>query len=278
MPPAAVTDLLPEDLRRYLEGRRESRYCLIDVRQPMEYAAGHLPGALLAPLAELESRLFHLPADRELVFYCSNGTRSRVAADLAAEAELTALPIRHLLGGILAWQGRKLADFPRVRIFPAEADPLAVLHTAMDLEKGAQRFYRHLRRRLSDPPLAKALGELAAAEESHARAIYGLWASHQGQPPPFGPLFENLEGRLMEGGGDLEAELERAAALGDTPCRALLELALDVEYRAYDLYRVLGERERGEAREIFWYLAQAEKGHLRTIARLLGDCPGAGCG
>jgi rubrerythrin/rhodanese-related sulfurtransferase len=277
MPPSAITAMLPEDLRRYLEKHRESHYCLIDVRQPMEYAAGHLPGALLLPLPELETRLFQLPADRELVFYCSNGTRSRVAADLAAEAEFTALPIHHLEGGILAWLGRKLMDFPRVRIFPSHAEPMAAMRTAMDLEKGAQRFYRHLQARMPAPPLGKVLGDLAAAEEAHARTIYGLWSPLLEHPPPFGPFFEGLEGRLIEGGLDLEEALERAAVISGAPCRDLLELGLDVEYRAYDLYRALAEGVRDQAaREIFWSLAQAEKGHLRAIARALDGCPEVG--
>jgi rhodanese-related sulfurtransferase/DNA-binding transcriptional ArsR family regulator len=43
---------------------------VLDVRPDLEYAAGHLPGALNIPLAELVDRLEELPADTEVVAYC----------------------------------------------------------------------------------------------------------------------------------------------------------------------------------------------------------------
>lgn len=43
---------------------------LLDVRPSEEYAAGHLPGAINIPLAELTQRLQELPADAEVVAYC----------------------------------------------------------------------------------------------------------------------------------------------------------------------------------------------------------------
>lgn len=277
MPPADSVDLLPDELRRLRETLRESRYCLVDVRQPLEYAAGHLPGALLLPLPDLEARLFDLPADRALIFYCATGARSRVAADLALEAEVTVQPVHHLVGGLLAWEGRRIEDFPRVRVVPSGAGPAAVLYSAMDLEKGAARFYRALQRRFPEAPLGPLLAKLADDETAHARSVYARWAPAVEVRPPFETLFERLEGRILEGGEDLEAALGRAAAAGARPCLRLLELALDLEVAAYDLYRVLAEGAPDPApREAFWDLAQAEKAHLRTISRALRDCPQAG--
>lgn len=43
---------------------------LLDVRPLEEFEAGHIPGAVSVPLAELESRLANLPRDREVVAYC----------------------------------------------------------------------------------------------------------------------------------------------------------------------------------------------------------------
>lgn len=43
---------------------------LLDVRPAREFAAGHLPGALSAPLDELEHRVSKLPRDRTVVAYC----------------------------------------------------------------------------------------------------------------------------------------------------------------------------------------------------------------
>jgi rhodanese-related sulfurtransferase len=41
----------------------------LDVRQPSEYEAGHLPGAVLVPLGELDKRLAELDKGKPLVVY-----------------------------------------------------------------------------------------------------------------------------------------------------------------------------------------------------------------
>jgi rhodanese-related sulfurtransferase len=53
---------------------------LIDVRDHEAYLAGHLPGAVNIPLAELTERLAHLPSDRLIVVNCAGGLRSAYAA------------------------------------------------------------------------------------------------------------------------------------------------------------------------------------------------------
>lgn len=49
---------------------RSGEVVLLDVRPTEEFEAGHIPGAVSVPLAELESRLAELPQDREFVAYC----------------------------------------------------------------------------------------------------------------------------------------------------------------------------------------------------------------
>jgi len=55
---------------------REHGALVVDVREPEEYAQGHLPGAISVPQAELASRLEDLPRDRDLLVVCEAGTRS----------------------------------------------------------------------------------------------------------------------------------------------------------------------------------------------------------
>ncbi len=43
---------------------------VLDVRPPDEYAAGHIPGAISMPVAEIEQRLAELPTNGEIVAYC----------------------------------------------------------------------------------------------------------------------------------------------------------------------------------------------------------------
>ena len=61
--------LTSAEFKDYRQTRKEKKYLLIDVRQASEYEQGHIPGAKLMPLTEVETRLFTLPSDRDLIFY-----------------------------------------------------------------------------------------------------------------------------------------------------------------------------------------------------------------
>jgi rhodanese-related sulfurtransferase len=56
-----------KELRRLL---REDDVTVVDVRPAEEYEAGHIPGALSVPVAELKQRLREIPKNREVVAYC----------------------------------------------------------------------------------------------------------------------------------------------------------------------------------------------------------------
>lgn len=56
---------------------------LIDIREPKEYAAGTMKGALNIPMAELDKKLASLPLGKPIVFICSTGARSGEGYDTA---------------------------------------------------------------------------------------------------------------------------------------------------------------------------------------------------
>jgi rhodanese-related sulfurtransferase len=49
---------------------------LIDVRQPSEYASGHIPNAINISLQTLTANLDKIPKDRPVVLYCTSGYRT----------------------------------------------------------------------------------------------------------------------------------------------------------------------------------------------------------
>ena len=55
---------------------RDHKAAVIDVREPEEYAAGHLPDAVSIPQADLASRMGEIPKDRDLLVVCAGATRS----------------------------------------------------------------------------------------------------------------------------------------------------------------------------------------------------------
>jgi rhodanese-related sulfurtransferase len=77
---------------------------VIDVREPHEYAAGHVPNASLLPVNSLFARREELPKDKKIVFVCQMGSRSALAAELAAAAGLPAERLFNLEGGTDAWK------------------------------------------------------------------------------------------------------------------------------------------------------------------------------
>jgi rhodanese-related sulfurtransferase len=58
-----------DEARRWMEGRPPESFTLIDVRQPEEYERGHLPGAVLIPLPELETRLGEIDPEKPVLAY-----------------------------------------------------------------------------------------------------------------------------------------------------------------------------------------------------------------
>ena len=54
----------------------ESDACIIDVREPGEYARGHLLNAVNIPLSQLRDRLDEIPKDRNVYLHCRSSQRS----------------------------------------------------------------------------------------------------------------------------------------------------------------------------------------------------------
>lgn len=75
---------------------------LLDVREPDEYAAGHIPGVTLIPMGEVASRMSELPTDTEIIVTCRTGNRSSQVADFLREQGFT--NVHNMEGGLVAWQ------------------------------------------------------------------------------------------------------------------------------------------------------------------------------
>ena len=73
---------------------------VLDVREPSEYATGHIAGSTLIPLRQLSSRMSELPKDREIICVCASGSRSGSAARRLAGEGYTVLNVR---GGMARW-------------------------------------------------------------------------------------------------------------------------------------------------------------------------------
>ena len=82
----------------------------VDVREPDEYRAGHIPGALLLPLGEVKARAAQMMPDKNAhwLVYCRTGRRSAQAIAWLEQMGYTNL---YNLGGILNWPYEVEGDF-----------------------------------------------------------------------------------------------------------------------------------------------------------------------
>lgn len=80
---------------------RDPSSLMLDVREPVEYASGHVPGALNLPQADLADRLEQLPRDRPLLLICQGGYRSLRAAQFLKQVGFD--HVASVVGGTAAW-------------------------------------------------------------------------------------------------------------------------------------------------------------------------------
>jgi len=99
---AGEVDTLPQIDVHELAGRVDAvAVNVLDVRQPAEWAAGHIDGATFITGAELPGRIDEVPNHKPVAVICATGYRSSVAASLLA-------PVRpgrvlNVVGGMSAW-------------------------------------------------------------------------------------------------------------------------------------------------------------------------------
>ncbi len=95
-----VQNLSPAEVAELV---RQNQVVLVDVREPVEFFADRIEGAVLVPLSSFDP--FRLPKGN-VVFMCGIGQRSRRAIQLSAGAGLD--HHAHLEGGLAAWKAAGL--------------------------------------------------------------------------------------------------------------------------------------------------------------------------
>ena len=248
----------PAEARKFMDQRSAAEYQLLDVRQPKEYEAEHLPGARLIPIKELAQRQAELDPARPVLVYCAVGGRSRAAAQYLNGQGFK--EVYNVAGGIKAWEGGKAAGPVEagLELLPAEAEYDEAAALAYAMEDGLQRFYLKLAADSGDAALQKTYQRLAGLEDGHKARLAAEYRKKTGQ---------NLEpagqDELLEGGRP------PTSFTSATPAQAL-DQAMGLEFQAQDLYlRLAAQSEVAASREFFLSMAAEEKEHLALLAREL---------
>ena len=92
-------DIQPIDLQKRLASGEVLR--IVDVRSPMEFAGGHLPGAMNIPLSNIDNTIPGVSASDRVVIVCHSGMRSLTACQKVMDSHKN---LFNLVGGTSAWR------------------------------------------------------------------------------------------------------------------------------------------------------------------------------
>lgn len=96
-----VSHVDAKELHRILHDPDQKDVHIIDVREPEEYAAGHIPGVPLLPMGEIPDQIEQFDKSAEYVFICRSGRRSFEVAKFFQSEGIE--KVHNYLGGMLAW-------------------------------------------------------------------------------------------------------------------------------------------------------------------------------
>ncbi|MFA9461019.1 MBL fold metallo-hydrolase [Thiohalorhabdus methylotrophus] len=101
-------EFLPQWTPTEMNAEREKNgdLLVLDVRQPNEWQAGHVPGAMHLSGGDIHQRLSEVPSNRPIAVYCGSGYRSSVIASVLKRAGRG--PVFNTLGGFNGWRNAGL--------------------------------------------------------------------------------------------------------------------------------------------------------------------------
>ena len=154
-----IKSLTSNEMRAIMDQDKTGEHLILDVRQPQEYQAGHIPGAMLIPLGELEARQGELDRSKTIITYCYAGHRSMAAAIVLCGLGFEG--VQHLEGGIEI-------SSALARVDEKFTNEMEALEIAVEKEYMSYDFYKRISALVEDPESKALLHELALEERRHA--------------------------------------------------------------------------------------------------------------
>jgi len=255
--------LTPLELLKLIQDKGPDGYELIDVRSRLEYETRHLPDARHIPVGEIKTRINEIRDDVCTVFYCLKGARSAKAMEMASKVKNPSM-LYSLAGGIEAWDGNVVPGFPQSAPFDMGGPIEHILLRAMNFEKGAERLYGALVEVFADSEIRDTLAILHRADEAHAKALYELLpAGSEATSRSFPELYADLKGDMLENGESYDQAIARIESIPPDQRHLLIELGVDMEYRAHELYRTLAAAQPdASVKAVLLSLAEQETQHF----------------
>jgi rhodanese-related sulfurtransferase/uncharacterized damage-inducible protein DinB len=170
------------------EAIREGAIAL-DIREPSEFAAGHIDEAVHIPLGELSNRLPDLPQGQPILAYCGHGERASSAASILERAGHTRL--LNLAGGLPAWRINMTKEFDsdsqelRGELSASRAELVSVIESLgnSDLDRARRGGWT----------IARVLEHVIQSEAMYTAAIAAIVGGSASSRPAGGPPASQAE-------------------------------------------------------------------------------------
>ncbi len=258
-----------EKAKGYIKERSLDDVEIIDVRQPKEYEEGHIPGAKLLPLPDLDKRIDEIDPDKPKIVYCAIGGRSRVAAQMLAGKGMS--KVINLSGGFKAWNGGSAfgGELQGLELFSGDESLEHSLAVAYSLEEGLRDFYLSMIARVKTQAAKDLFKKLSDIEVKHQERIYKQYTQITKSPLSKDEFVKTMVAGAVEGGmttreyidmfkPDLESTID------------IIEIAMSIEAQALDLYRRASESSKDETgKAALSQIADEERAHLNQLGQLI---------
>ena len=273
-----IKTLSPDEVKAILDEDKKGEFLLLDVRQPMEYEEGHLPGSVLMPLDELESRRDELYRElysgRKTIMYCRSGKRSMAAAIALCDLGFKNLYI--LEGGLNNWGFKMLKGKTekKPRVIGKAANIKDVLVIAMKMEKMAYDFYIAARDKAKFEAARIMFQQLAEVELSHMRRLFLRLTGEIPESAGLSHIDHYLQ-QFDKESKNIDIEISAALMQVDEEVKSevdVLDIAIEKEYMANDFYkRAASVVDDEDVRALLHGLAHDERGHAATLLHQLAQ-------
>lgn len=252
-------------LHQMLEGEKENPL-LIDVRQPQEYKEGHIPGALLVPLGQLEYGHPSFSKEQTMVTYCRSGKRSMTAALILCKMGYS--QVMSLEGGILQWPYEQVSGGPRRALAAEEVKSIGELFLfALIKEIETWYFYHEFQSMLKNPELKRLFNFLEDMERSHMEAMYSRYSEESREVDANIPSLEALQQKFQKASSQIKGDWNE---VDDET--AVLENAVLREYQKYDFYKLSADNMKDQSLRVLLYqLAVEERAHASLLLKMIGQ-------
>jgi rhodanese-related sulfurtransferase/rubrerythrin len=264
-----VKSLNADEARACINKRPASEITVLDVRQPGEYEYGHIPGAKLIPLPELNSRLTELDPEKATLVYCAVGGRSRVAAQMLSGKGFK--EVYNLKGGINVWTGHEAEGTEELGLDLFEGDESIedALMVAYSLEEGLREFYVAMKSKVDDTQAKGLFQKLSEIEDKHKARVLAEYVKITGEDIGLEQFESKLTGGIMEGGLTTD-EYYQFFKSGWETVEGIIEAAMGIEAQALDLYtRASDKTDNPDIRQALIRLSDEEQAHLARLGQLM---------